>query len=167
MLLDSNKNSKLVEFEDIVKEISKEKDIPYEELAEMYSLSLEYVKRLTEDRDTLSILIPEIGNLYYSERFGEFFKKRTENFSGRNAEQKRKTHEFLEHRTKLIEEQEAANGIKKSYHRRKPLLYKFKNIYKKLFEGKIVKGGATLGQQELWSKFSEIQNKIQNGNEIK
>lgn len=162
MLLDSNKNSKLVEFEDIVKELAEERNIPYEEMEEICKLSLEYTKKLTEDRDTLSILVPEIGTLYYSERLGEFYKKRTANFTGRNAEQKRKAFEFFDHRTKLIEKNEEENNIKRSYHRRKPFLYKFKNIYKKMFGG-IVKGGATLGQQDLWTKFSEIQNKIQNG----
>jgi hypothetical protein len=162
MLLDSNKNNRLLELQDIVKELSDETGVPYKELEEICKLSLEYTKRLTEDKDTLSILVPELGTLYYSERFGEFYKTRTESFTERTKERKKKQNEFYTYRTNLIEKKEKENNIKKSYHRRKPLLYKFKNIYKKLY-GKIVKGGATLGYQELWSKFSEIQNKIQNG----
>lgn len=160
MLWDSNKNNKVVEFEDIVQELSKELNIPYEELEEIYRLSINYTKELTEQPDTLSILVPEIGILYYSERLGEFYKKR---IASQNNEAKIKLYDFYQHRTDLITQQEKENNINKSYHRRKPFLYKFKNIYKKLFGGKIVKGGATLGHQELWSKFSEIQNNIQNG----
>jgi len=161
MLLDSHKKNRLLEFEDIVKELSKEKNIPYEEIEEICKLSLEYTKKLTEDKNTLSILFPELGTLYYSERFGEFYKIRVQNFTGHNIEKKKELHEFYTYRTNLIKTGEKLNE-KKSYHRRKPFLYKFKNIYKKLFDGKIVKGGATLGYQELWSKFSEIQNNIQN-----
>ena len=166
MLLDSNKNSRLLEFEDIVQELSKETGVPYEELAEICKLSLDYTKKLTENKNTLSILFPELGTLYYSERFGEFYKKRSESFTEVTRERKEKLNEFYTHRTNLIKTNEKENNINKSYHRRKPLLYKFKNIYKKLF-GTIVKGGATLGYQELWSKFSEIQNNIQNGEENK
>jgi hypothetical protein len=161
MLSDSNKNSKLLEFEDIVTELSKETNVPYEELAEICKLSLEYTKKLTEDKDTLSILVPELGTLYYSERFGEFYKKRSESYTDKTEVSKKKLNKFYTHRTDLIEKNEKENNIEKSYHRRKPFLYKFKNIYKKMF-GNIVKGGATLGHQELWTKFSEIQNNIQN-----
>ena len=164
MLLDSNKNNKLVEFEHLVEELSKELDIPYEEVEEICRLSLSYTKKLTEDKDTLSILVPEIGNLYYSERFGEFYKKLV---SKKDTQSRQEAFDFFQHRSDLIRKNEELNNIKKSYHRRKPLLYKFKNIYKKLFNGKIVRNGATLGQQELWTKFAEIQNNIQNGKENK
>lgn len=164
MLLDLNKsNEKVAEFEDIVKELSEEKDIPYEEMEEICKLSIDYIKKLAEDKDTLSILIPEIGNLYYSERLGEFYKKRV---TPPNTESKRKMFDFLQYRTELIEKKEQQYEVKKSYHRRKPFLYKFKNIYKKLF-GRIVRSGATLGYQQLWSEFAEIQNNIQNGKKNK
>lgn len=164
MLLDLNKNNKLVEFEDIVAEIAKEKNIPYKEVEEICRLSLEYTKKLTENKDTLSIQLPELGNLHYSERFGEFYKKLN---SKKDSPYKEDLFNFLQYRSDVIKEQEEFYGIKKSYHRRKPFLYKFKNIYKKLFNGNMVRQGATLGQQELWTKFSEIQNNIQNGKENK
>lgn len=163
MLWGLNKNNeRLAEFDDIIEELSKEKNIPYKEMEEIGRLSLEYTKKLTEDKDTLSILIPEIGSLYFSERLGEFYRNR---FRAKNTEAKKKYFDLLQYRSDLIKEQEEKHNVNKSYHRRKPFLYKFKNIYKKLFNGKIVKSGATLGYQELWTKFSEIQNNIQNGKE--
>lgn len=168
MLLDSNKNKKLIEFDDIIKELAEEKNIPYEEIEELCSLSLKYIKHLTEQERTLSVLIPELGNLYYSERFGEFFKNRFNKYdTGLNQEAKKEMYTFLQTRSNIINYYEDQNEVRKSYHRRKPFLYKFKNIYKKLFDGKIVRLGATLGYKELWTKFSEIQNNIQNNKEYK
>lgn len=163
MSLDSNRNKTYTEFEDIVQELSEEFEIPYQEIEEICSLNLEYVKQLTHDKEVLSILLPELGNLYYSERFGEFYTHRESHERRQRFEKKRELVKFLKYRTKLIEEQEEEKEIRKSNHRRKPLLYKFKNIYKKLYNGKIVRAGATVGHQELWTKFSEIQNNIQNG----
>lgn len=159
--MDLNKNKEIVLFEDIVQEIVEETELPYEIVEEICRLNIDYVKHLTNQEDTLTILLPELGNLYYSERLGEFYKKRVSSYEGNESKERR--FKFLDHKTKLIEQGEKENNVDKSIHRRKPSLYRFKNVYKKLYNGKIVKSGATLGFRELWSKFSEIQNKIQNG----
>lgn len=163
MWLDSNKNDKgLVEFEDVVKTLSDRLELPYKEVEEICALSLDYIKHLTEDKEVLSILIPYLGVMYYSERIGDFHQRRFSNFeSGKNKEYKKELYEFLDYRKKLILRMEEENKVKKSYHRKRPFLYKFYRILKKSFNIKVGRG-ATLGFREVWTQLSEIQNKIQN-----
>lgn len=165
MLSDSNKNKKSITYiEDIVKEICEETDLSYDQVFELCNLSLDYVKKATTKEEVLSILLPHLGTMYYSERIGEVYRNTMKNpKEGARGDWRRKTHDLLLNRKNLIKELEEKNEVKKSFHKRKPLLYKFKNIYKKLHNGTIVKGGATIGFRELWTRFSEIQNKIQNG----
>lgn len=156
MQSDSNKNDRVLHIEDILEEVAKETNLPYDELEEMVDINIKYLKELVRDKDTLSVLIPRVGTLYYSERFGEFYKIRAKSKEGWLEER----YNLLDYRSKLIKEQEEKNE-KRSHHRRKPLLYKFKNLHRKIF-GKPVKRGATLNKEGIWSKFAEIQNKIQN-----
>lgn len=157
MSLDLDKN-KVIFYEDIIEELSEETGIPYEEYNEIMKLNLNYIKNIIEDKDTLSVLLPKVGTLFYSERISYMYNT----FLGEIDEDwKDKKNEMYKHRLKIIEDNEEKYGVK-SLHKRRPLLYKFKSIYKKVFRKKI-KRGATKGRNNLWTEMAELQNKIQNG----
>lgn len=145
-------------FDEIVEELSKEHNIPVDEMREICGSSLNYIKYLTSLKETLSIVLPRLGTMYFSTIIGKYFLRR-------HKKSKLDTYEDnimdLEFRLEEIESQIPSKGTKKVKHKQRPFLYKFRNILKKLDKLE-TKKGASVATEEVWGKVSEIQNTINN-----
>lgn len=143
---------------DIVQELSEEFEMNFDEMKEICTNSLDYIKVLTKEKETMSILLPFLGVMYYSKKIGDFFLPRLIRRKLAGAEDEINT---LKYRNEYIENNRTENGSRVLKHTQRPFLYKFKSILKKL-GNKMPKGGATLGYKEIWNKVSSIQNEINN-----
>ncbi len=149
MELGSNRGNdgEVAYFHEIVRELSEEFDIDEKEMKEICSLSLDYVKSLTKKKSTMAILLPNLGVLCFNMSLGKFYRNWLRQHKNEDEIMN------LNHRLKVAEE----SGAKR--YKKRPFLYKFKRILKK--KGlPIPKGGATVGQKELWTTISKMQNEI-------
>lgn len=150
----------VVYYDEIVKELSEEHGIPEWEMREICASSLNYIKELASDKDTLSIMIPNLGYLYFSTPIAKVVHKSysDSNFSDFYQEAIDK----LGHKLERVEK-ESGEEAKTIRHKQRPFLYKFKNILKKLkvFDSK---RGATFSPEDVWSKVAEIQNETNANN---
>lgn len=145
------KKGSITYLDDVIDELSEELKMDRREIEELCKLSIEYIKYLLEQKETVSVLIPFIGTLYFNRSFGRFYYNRLS--KGRNAEKEgtKKDIETIAYRLEKI-------GDNKR-HKKKPLLYFYNNILKKLGE-RSVRHGASVGRNELWTRLAEIQNEI-------
>lgn len=153
MGLDLSKSSGQVTYlEEIVKELSEEFEIDEKEMAEICSLSLDYVKELTKDKETIAILLPYLGVLHFNRGLGRYYRKL---YSRSNRESLHIEANNLEHRLEKV------NKIGNKKLRKRPFLYKFKRILEKKGYS-LPRAGVTLGQKEFWTTVSQMQNEINN-----
>lgn len=138
-------------FDDIVKELSEEFNMNEKEIKELCSISLDYIKQLTKEKITMAILLPYLGVLHFNRSLGNYYK----NLYNKETGNQKQEIDNLEYRL------EEVNKTDNKKHKKRPLLYKFKRILKRKGYD-LPRVGVTIGQKEMWSTVSKMQNEINN-----
>lgn len=151
-------NGEIAYFDDIVKELSRDFNIPEKEIREVCSLSLDYVKELVADKETLSVYMSGIGSLYFSTRLGRPLKSKLSNI--RSIENNRHYIERIDHRLKTVQELDYEKGSKFIKHNQRPFVYKFKGVVKDVNPEEVYN---SMRPEKIWAEVSRIQNEKNNG----